>query len=63
MALNGGRNYAAQVEVLAGTLPNDPVPPNSGMYKVAVALLHRDIFGVVTNVAAVLEIPNLVRIA
>jgi len=63
VALNGGQNYTTTITVPGGTLPNNPVPPNSGVYKVAVVLLHRNIFNVVTNVAAVIEVPGLLRIA
>ena len=59
--LNGGQNYAATITVTGGTLPNDPAPPNSGVYKLVVVLIHRN-FGVVSNVAAVIEADSLLRI-
>lgn len=59
--LNGGQNYAATITVAGGTLPNNPAPPNSGVYKLVVVLIHRN-FGVVSNVAAVIEAGSLLRI-
>ncbi len=59
--LNGGQNYATTITVAGGTLPNDPAPPNSGVYKLVVVLTHRN-FTVVSNVAAVIEAPALLRI-
>lgn len=58
--LNGGQAYAATVTVNANTVPNNPAPPNSGVYKIVTVLTHRN-FGVVSNVAAVVEGP-VVRI-
>lgn len=52
--LNGGRNYNTTITVPGGTLPNDPAPPNSGVYKLVVVLIHRN-FTVVSNVAAVID--------
>ena len=31
--LTGGTNYSADIVVPANTLPGDPAPPNSGVYK------------------------------
>jgi hypothetical protein len=59
--LNGGQNFTARITVPAGTLPNNPQPPNSGVYKLIVVLLHRN-FTVVSNVAAVIEAPDLLKI-
>ena len=59
--LNGGRNYATTITVTGGTLPDNPAPPNSGVYKLIVVLTHRN-FTVVSNVAAVIESGQLVRI-
>lgn len=59
--LNGGQNFAAGIRVPGGTLPNNPQPPDSGVYKLIVALLHRN-FGVTSNVAAVIEAPDLLKI-
>lgn len=59
--LNGGLAYATTITVPGGTLPNDPAPPNSGVYKLVVVLIHRN-FGLVSNVAAVIEAPALLRI-
>jgi hypothetical protein len=56
--LNGGRNYAAILTVPANTLPNNPAPPRSGVYKLVTVLTH-DNFGTITNVAAVVEGPML----
>ncbi|MFI5889594.1 hypothetical protein ACIA5D_05680 [Actinoplanes sp. NPDC051513] len=56
--LNGGRDYAAVATVKAGTLPDNPAPPRSGVYKLVTVLTH-DNFGKITNVAAVVEGPIL----
>jgi hypothetical protein len=56
--LNGGQNYAATITVPANTLPNDPSPPASGVYKLVTVLIHRN-FNKVSNVAAVAEGPIL----
>lgn len=61
IALNGSTNYSASIVVAANTLPDDPAPPQSGTYKVVMLLTHRN-FGVVTDVAGVVEGP-IVRIA
>ncbi|RSM48402.1 hypothetical protein DMB66_46345 [Actinoplanes sp. ATCC 53533] len=61
LAVNGGQNYAATVAVPANTLPNPPIAPTSGIYKVVTVLTHRN-FGTPSNVAAVVEGPVL-RIA
>lgn len=59
--LNGSAAYNAVVTVPASTLPNDPPPPTSGVYKLVTVLTHRN-FGKISNVAAVAEGP-VVRIA
>ncbi|TWF75361.1 hypothetical protein FHX44_111245 [Pseudonocardia hierapolitana] len=59
--LNGGQTYAATITVVAGTLPDNPQPPDAGVYKLIVVLLHRN-FAVVSNVAAVMEHPDLLKI-
>ena len=56
--LNGGQAYAATVTVPSNTLPNNPSPPNSGVYKLVTVLTHRN-FGQVSDVAAVVEGPIL----
>jgi hypothetical protein len=56
--LNGGALYNAKIVVPAGTLPNNPEPPKSGVYKLIVVLTHRN-FTVVSDVAAVAEGPFL----
>ena len=56
--LNGGQAYAATVTVPSNTLPNNPAPPNSGVYKLVTVLTHRN-FGQVSDVAAVVEGPIL----
>lgn len=56
--LNGGTNYATDVVVAAGDLPNNLGPGQSGTYKLVTLLTHRN-FGVVTDVAAVAEGPIL----
>jgi hypothetical protein len=52
--------YTATITVPAGTLPNDPAPPEPGVYKLVTVLTHRN-FNKVTNVAAIVEGP-MVRI-
>jgi hypothetical protein len=52
--------YTATITVPAGTLPNNPAPPYSGVYKLVTVLIHRN-FTKVTNVAAIVEGP-VVRI-
>jgi hypothetical protein len=56
--LNGATNYTADVIVPANTLPDNPAPPNSGVYKTATVLTHRN-FGAVTDVVGVVEGPVL----
>jgi hypothetical protein len=56
--LNGGQTYNTTVTVTAGTLPDNPGPPESGVYKLVTVLTHRN-FGNITNVAAVVEGPVL----
>lgn len=58
--LTGTTTYTADIVVPAGTLPDNPVPPISGAYKLVTLLTHRN-FGVVSDVAAIVEGP-LVRI-
>ena len=58
VALNGGTNFSTQIVVPANTLPNNPAPPNSGVYKLIVVLTHRN-NGVISDVAAVAEGPFL----
>jgi hypothetical protein len=58
--LNGTQNYAATIVVPAGSLPNNPSPPDSGVYKIVTVLTHRN-FTQVTDVAAIEEGP-MVRI-
>jgi hypothetical protein len=58
VALNGGTNYSADVIVPANTLPNNPAPPNSGVYKTVTVLTHRN-FGAITDVVGVVEGPVL----
>jgi hypothetical protein len=59
--LNGGTNYSATITVPAGTLPDDPQPPRSGVYKLVTVLLLRGPFNQITDVAAFVEGP-MVRI-
>jgi len=59
--LDGSLTYTADVDVPAHTLPDDPAPPTSGVYKLVTVLTHRN-FGKISNVAAIVEGP-LVRIA
>ena len=56
--LTGATTYAANVLVPANTLPDDPGAPNSGVYKVATVLTHRN-FGSITDVVGVVEGPVL----
>ena len=56
--LTGGTTYRADLRVDANTLPNNPAPPTSGVYKVATVLTHRN-FGVITDVAGLVEGPVL----
>jgi hypothetical protein len=58
--LNGGTTYSATITVPPFALPDNPGPGQSGAYKVVVLLTHRN-FGVVSDVAAVVEFP-VVRI-
>jgi hypothetical protein len=59
--LNGTTPYSTEITVPAGTLPNNLSAGESGAYKVAVLLTHRN-FGAVSDVAAVVELP-VVRIS
>jgi hypothetical protein len=45
--------------VPAGSLPDDPAPPTSGVYKLATVLLLRGPFGKVSDVAGFVEGPML----
>jgi hypothetical protein len=58
--LTGVTNYNADIVVPANTLPDNPGPGQSGSYKVVMLLTHRN-FGLVTDVAGVVEGP-VVRI-
>ncbi|MFI1996629.1 hypothetical protein [Actinoplanes sp. NPDC020271] len=62
VALNGGTEYHADIEVPAHTLPDldphAPAPEPSGAYKL-VTLLTLENFGKLTDVAAVVEGPVL----
>lgn len=58
VALTGATSYNAVVTVPGGTLPNDPGPPNSGVYKLVTVLTHRN-FTKITNIAALVEGPVL----
>lgn len=50
--------YTTTITVAGGTLPNNPAPPNSGVYKLVTVLTHRN-FGSVSDVSAVEEGPFL----
>ena len=56
--LTGATNYSADITVPAGTLPDDPAPPTSGVYKTVTVLTHRN-FGQVTDVVGIVEGPVL----
>ena len=56
--LDGSTAYNATVTVAKGTLPDNPGPPQSGVYKLVTVLTHRN-FGKITNIAAVVEGPVL----
>jgi hypothetical protein len=58
IALNGGTNYSANIVVPANTLPNNPAPPASGVYKTVTVLTHRN-FGATTDVVGIVEGPVL----
>ncbi len=58
--VNGGLDYATVITVPANTLPDNPAPPASGVYKLITVLTHRN-FGKITDVAAFVEGP-IVRI-
>jgi hypothetical protein len=55
---NGAASYSATVTVPANELPNNPAPPQSGVYKLIVVLTHRN-FNAVSDIAAVAEGPFL----
>ena len=52
--LTGATNYSADIAVAAGTLPNNPAPPASGVYKTVTVLTHTN-FGAVTDVVGIVE--------
>lgn len=56
--LTGTTTYSADIVVPANTLPDNPAPPISGAYKLVTLLTHRN-FGVVSDVAAIVEGPLL----
>ena len=56
--LTGVTNYSADIVVPANTLPDDPAPPNSGVYKTVTVLTHRN-FGATTDVVGLVEGPVL----
>ena len=56
--LNGGTTFSADIVVGANSLPNNPAPPDSGVYKVATVLTHRN-FGATTDIVGVVEGPVL----
>ena len=58
VALTGTTNYNADIIVPADTLPDDPAPPTSGVYKTVTVLTHRN-FGAVTDVVGIVEGPVL----
>lgn len=55
--LNGGTSYSTTVTVPANTLPNNPNPPTSGVYKLVTVLTHRN-FGRTSDVAAIVDGPT-----
>jgi|SRR5215475_13541932 len=57
--LTGGTSYSATIKVPAGTLPDDPAAPTSGVYKLVTVLLLRGPFGKVSDVAGFVEGPML----
>jgi hypothetical protein len=59
VALDGRTGpYSTTIVVPAGTLPDNPAPPDSGVYKLVTVLTHRN-FGSVSDVSAVEEGPFL----
>jgi hypothetical protein len=50
--------YTTTIVVPGGTLPNNPAPPTSGVYKLVTVLTHRN-FGSVSDLSAVEEGPFL----
>ena len=56
--LDGRTSYEAVITVPAGTLPDNPAPPRSGVYKLVTVLTHR-MLDKVTEVAAFFEGPML----
>jgi hypothetical protein len=62
VAVNGSQNYGpVNIDVPANTLPDNVPPGQSGAYKVIALLTHSN-FGVVTDIAAIVEFP-VVRIS
>lgn len=58
VALDGSTAYSRTIVVPASTLPDNPAPPASGVYKVATVLTHQN-FGAITDVVGVVEGPIL----
>ena len=56
--LTGATSYSADITVPANTLPDNPAPPNSGVYKTVTVLTHTN-FGAVTDVVGLVEGPVL----
>jgi hypothetical protein len=56
--LTGATSYSANITVPAGTLPDNPAPPASGVYKTITVLTHRN-FGATTDVVGLVEGPVL----
>ena len=56
--LTGATNYSADITVPANTLPDNPAPPTSGVYKTVTVLTHSN-FGAVTDVVGIVEGPVL----
>ena len=56
--LTGATSYSADIIVPAGTLPDNPAPPASGVYKTITVLTHRN-FGATTDVVGLVEGPVL----
>jgi hypothetical protein len=59
VTLNGGTHYSAVITVPAGSLPDDPAPGLSGVYKLVTVLTHRSPRGKISDVAAFVEGPML----
>jgi hypothetical protein len=56
--LTGTTTYHADITVPAGTLPDDPAAPTSGVYKTVTVLTHRN-FGKISDVVGIVEGPVL----